>query len=61
MYDIYGIVKVKLYSYNKGEYFVSISHIIVSILPKCAKTREPKDKCCVSQCIRYRKQISIYM
>ena len=20
------------------------------ILPKCAKTREPKDECCVSQC-----------
>ena len=27
------------------------SHISVSlILPKCAKIREPKDKCCVLQC-----------
>ena len=28
MYDTYGIVKVEKYSYNKGEYFVSISHVI---------------------------------
>ena len=28
MYNIYGIVKVEYYSYNKGEYFVYISHII---------------------------------
>ena len=49
MYDIYGIVKVE-YSHNKGEYFVSISHVITLILPKCVKTREPKDKLCVSQC-----------
>ena len=28
MYDIYGIVKVEYYSYNKGEHFVSISHIV---------------------------------
>ena len=28
MYNIYGIVKVEKYSYNKGEYFVSLSHII---------------------------------
>ena len=31
MYDIYGIVKVDYNSYNKGEYFVSISHIITLI------------------------------
>ena len=28
MYAIYGIVKVEYGSYNKGEYFVSVSHII---------------------------------
>ena len=47
MYDIYGIVKVEYSSYYKGEYFVSIGHIITSIPPKCVKTRKPKDKHCV--------------
>ena len=28
MYDTYGIVKLEKYSYNKGEYLESISHII---------------------------------
>ena len=28
MYDIYGIVKVEIYSCNKGEYFVSMSHYL---------------------------------
>ena len=28
MYDIYGIVKIEKYSYNKDECFVSISHVI---------------------------------
>ena len=28
MYDIYGTVKIEYYSYNKGEYFVYISHVI---------------------------------
>ena len=28
MYDIYGIVKVDYYRYNKGEHFVHSSHII---------------------------------
>ena len=53
MYDIYGIVKVDSYSCNKGEYFVSISHVINLIPPKCAKTREPKDEplCIVVQSI----------
>ena len=58
MCNIYGIVKVEYNSYNKGEYFVSISHVIILILPKCAKTREPKDN------IMYRgalKNNSIYM
>ena len=50
MYDIYGIVKVEYSGYNKEEYFVSISHIITLILPKCAKAREPEDKHCVSHC-----------
>ena len=50
MYDIYGIVKVEYSSYNKGVYFVSISHVITLIPPKCVKTREPKDKHCVLQC-----------
>ena len=52
MYDIYGIVKIEYNSHNKGECFVSISHIITSILPKCVKTREPEDEHCVSQCIK---------
>ena len=50
MNDIYGIVKVEYSSYKKGEYFVPISHIIILILPKCAKTREPEDEHCVLQC-----------
>ena len=51
MYDIYGIVKVKYSSYNKGEYFVSISHIITLILPKCAKTREQECQASIPQVI----------
>ena len=31
IYDIYGIVKVEKYSCNKGEYLVSISHVIIHI------------------------------
>ena len=31
MYNTYGIVKVEKYSYNKGEYFVSISHVVFPI------------------------------
>ena len=50
MYDIYGIVKVEYNSYNKDEYFVSISHIITLKPPKCVKTREPEDEHCVSWC-----------
>ena len=59
MYDIYGIVKVEYNSYNKGEYFVSISHVITSITPKCAMTREPEDDHCVSQCTQ--EYLNIYM
>ena len=44
---IYGIVKVEYYSYNKGEYFVSVGCIITLIPPKCVKNREPKDEQCV--------------
>ena len=50
MYDIYGIVKVEYYSYNIGEYIIHISHIITLIPPKCAKTGEPEDECCVLWC-----------
>ena len=50
MCDICGILKVEYSSYNKDKYFVSISHIITLILPKCAKTREPKDEHCILQC-----------
>ena len=50
MYVVYGIVKIEKYSCNKGEYFVSVCHVITLIPPKCAKTREPKDECCVLQC-----------
>ena len=32
---------------------MSVSHIILSILPKCVKTREPKDEHCVLQCTQY--------
>ena len=61
MYDIYDIVKVELYSCNKGEYLVSVSHVITLIQPKCTKTTEPEDEHCVLQCIRYKQQISIYV
>ena len=48
---MHGIVKIEIYSYNKQAntlYTVvtSLSHI----LPKCVKTREPKDEHCVLQC-----------
>ena len=49
MYDIYGIVKVEYSSCNKGEHFVSINYVITLILPKCVKTRGPKDEHCVLQ------------
>ena len=54
MYDVYGILKIEKYSNNKGKKFLSMSHIIPPILPKCAKTREPKDEHCVSQCTQYK-------
>ena len=47
MYDIYGIVKVEYHSYNKGEHFVSFSHIVSPI-------KEPEDEHCVSWCTRYK-------
>ena len=49
LYDVYGIVKVENYSCNKGEIFVFTICVITLILPKCVKTREPKDEHCVSQ------------
>ena len=50
MYDNYGIAKIEIYSDNKGEYFVFVSHFISLILPKCVKTREPEDEYFVLQC-----------
>ena len=48
---MYGIEKIKVYSYNKE---VNTLYTVVTftyyILPKCVKTREPKDEHCVSQC-----------
>ena len=46
----YGIVKIGIYSHNKGKYFVCNCHVISYILPKCAKTREPEDEHCIPQC-----------
>ena len=58
MYYIYGIVKVEIYSYNKE---VNTLYTVVTftyyILPKCAKTREPKEECCVSWCTYVRHNI----
>ena len=48
--SMHGIVIVEIYSNNRKVntlYTVVASHSY--ILPKCAKTREPKDECCVSQ------------
>ena len=53
MYDVYGIVKIEKYNNNKGKKFVSVSHVIPPILPKCLKTGEPEDEHCVLQCTRY--------
>ena len=50
MYDICGIVRIEKYSYNKGEYFVSISHIISLI-------KEPEEEHCVSWCTQYRSYL----
>ena len=50
MYDAYGIVKIEKYTCNKGKNLVFESCVIPSILPKHAKTREPEDEYCVSQC-----------
>ena len=57
--SMHGIVIIKIYSYNKKvnnlfTVVASPSHI----LPKCAKTREPEDKCCVSQCTHISYNIS---
>ena len=41
---------VEIYSYNKVDYIVYNCCVLLYIPPKCAKTREPKDKCCVSPC-----------
>ena len=49
--SMHGIVTIEIYSYNKE---VNTLYTVVAspsyILPKCAKTREPKDECCVLWC-----------
>ena len=46
--SMHGIVIIEMYSYNKR---VNTLYTVVAspsyILPKCAKTREPEDECCV--------------
>ena len=49
MYYVYG-GKIDKYSCNKGEYFISVSHVIFLIPPQSEKGKEPEDKHCVSQC-----------
>ena len=47
---MHGIVIIEIYSYNKR--VNALYTVLVSpsyILPKCAKTREPQDKHCVSR------------
>ena len=48
---MHGIVIIEIYSYNKR---VNTLYTVVTspsyILPKCVKTREPKDEHCVSWC-----------
>ena len=49
--SMHCIVIVEIYSYNKK--VNTLYAVVVSpsyILPKCAKTREPKDKCFVLWC-----------
>ena len=48
---MHGIVIIEIYTYNKR---VNTLYTVVTspayIPPKCAKTREPEDEHCVSQC-----------
>ena len=49
--SMHGIVIIRIYSTNKKVntlYTLVVSHSY--ILPKCAKTRKPEDKHCVSWC-----------
>ena len=49
--SMHGIVIIEIYSYNKR--VITLYTVVMSssyIPPKCAKTREPKDKHCVSWC-----------
>ena len=54
---MHGIVIIEIYSKNKK---VNTLYTVVAspsyIQPKCAKTREPKDECCVLQVHPYRLQ-----
>ena len=54
---IYGIVIIEIYSCNKELYTLKVTWFFSLILPKHAKTREPKDKCCALWCAN----IHIYM
>ena len=49
--SMHGVVIIEIYSNNK---WVNTLYTVVAslsyILPKCAKTREPKDEHCVSWC-----------
>ena len=49
LYYCYGTEMV-LKAQNNRVLIVSICHVMPSILPKCAKTREPEDEHCVLQC-----------
>ena len=56
--SMHGIVIIEIYSYNKK--VNTLYTVVVSpsyILPKCTKTREPKDEHYVSQCTHIRYNI----
>ena len=48
---MHGIVIIETYSHNKevNTFYTAVASFS-NILPKCTKTREPKDEHCVSQC-----------
>ena len=51
--SMHGIVIIEVYNYNKKvNTLYTVVTFLSHILPKCVKTREPKDKHCVSQCTR---------
>ena len=57
---MYGIVKVEEYIYIHNKEVNTLYTVVIFtyyILPKCAKTREPKDEHCVSWCTYVRDNI----